>query len=99
MIKKLKAESQESKVKNQKSKTKNCHSESALANEESQSQYFRLFNRTKGIRFINLLLLFIAINFLYGVSLQSDDDIYDRINRNLDMFGKTYRELSLNYVD
>ena len=99
MIKKLKAESQESKFKNQKSKTKNCHSESALANEESQSQYFRLFNRTKGIRFINLLLLFIAINFLYGVSLQSDDDIYDRINRNLDMFGKTYRELSLNYVD
>ena len=28
-----------------------------------------------------------------------DDDIYTDINRNMDVFGKVYKEIALNYVD
>nr|HMS35364.1 S41 family peptidase [Ignavibacteria bacterium] len=28
-----------------------------------------------------------------------DDDIYEKINRNMDLFGQVYKEIALNYVD
>lgn len=31
--------------------------------------------------------------------MERNDDIYDRINRNMDVFGKVYKEVALNYVD
>ncbi|MCX7832677.1 MAG: S41 family peptidase [Ignavibacteria bacterium] len=45
------------------------------------------------------ILIFISINFFYGTTLETHDDIYERINRNLEIFGKTYKEIALNYVD
>ena len=31
--------------------------------------------------------------------LHRDDDIYEKINRNMDLFGQVYKEIALNYVD
>ncbi len=45
------------------------------------------------------IIVFISINFFYGTTFETNDDIYERINRNLDIFGKTYKEIVLNYVD
>jgi carboxyl-terminal processing protease len=41
-----------------------------------------------------LFFVFTAARFGGG-----DDDIYTKINRNLDVFGRVYKEISLNYVD
>jgi carboxyl-terminal processing protease len=32
-------------------------------------------------------------------SFENDGDIYDKINKNMDIFGKVYKEIALNYVD
>lgn len=49
-------------------------------------------------RFYHIFSLFTILIFL-GVGFRGDDDIYDRINRNLDVFGKVFKEVALNYVD
>jgi carboxyl-terminal processing protease len=41
-----------------------------------------------------MFFMFTAARFGGG-----DDDIYTKINRNLDVFGRVYKEISLNYVD
>lgn len=49
--------------------------------------------------------VFLISFFVYSVVASSKlnskppDDIYDRINRNLQKFGEVYREVTLNYVD
>lgn len=47
------------------------------------------------------ILAFAAVTFFAVTGLKSKpgDDIYDKINKNLEKFGKVYREISLNYVD
>lgn len=55
----------------------------------------KIFNRKIWI----YIIIFISVNFFYGTTLETNDDIYERINRNLDIFGKTYKEIALNYVD
>lgn len=45
---------------------------------------------------ITLLLAILLPGFVYS---QYDKDIYDRINKNMDIFGKAYKEIALNYVD
>ncbi|MBK7252555.1 MAG: PDZ domain-containing protein [Ignavibacteria bacterium] len=42
--------------------------------------------------------MFTVIMFL-GVTFSGDDDIYEKINRNMDLFGQVYKEIALNYVD
>ena len=54
--------------------------------------------------FINLprklFLLFIALMLVSGTAFSGgDDDIYTEINRNMDVFGKLYKEIMLDYVD
>jgi len=45
------------------------------------------------------LVLFALISFS-GVSFPGgDDDVYTQINRNMDVFGKLYKEIMLDYVD
>lgn len=46
------------------------------------------------------LIIFIFIAFT-GASLPGggDDDVYTQINRNMDVFGKLYKEIMLDYVD
>ncbi|MEO8666832.1 MAG: S41 family peptidase, partial [Ignavibacteria bacterium] len=41
----------------------------------------------------------IALIFFSGVNISGDDDIYEKINRNMDLFGQVYKEIALNYVD
>ncbi len=48
--------------------------------------------------FFRILSLITILVFL-GVGFRGDDDIYDRINRNMDIFGKVFKEVALNYVD
>jgi carboxyl-terminal processing protease len=48
--------------------------------------------------FNSILILFLLLLSGYGFT-QSDKDIYDRINKNMDIFGKAYKEIALNYVD
>lgn len=43
------------------------------------------------------MLLLIA--FLFSGFFRSDSDIYFKINKSIDIFGRVYKELSLNYVD
>jgi carboxyl-terminal processing protease len=38
-------------------------------------------------------------SFMLGTTYNRETDIYDKINRNMDIFGKVYKEISLNYVD
>ena len=46
-----------------------------------------------------ILLLPIVLFLFLGTALDDDDDIYDKINKNMDIFGKVYKEIALNYVD
>ncbi|MEO8665411.1 MAG: S41 family peptidase [Ignavibacteria bacterium] len=50
------------------------------------------------MKFIPMTLLFSVIFFL-GTNISGDDDIYEKINRNMDLFGQVYKEIALNYVD
>jgi len=49
---------------------------------------------SKILPFMLLFLVFAATKFDGG-----DDDIYTKINRNMDIFGRVYKEIALNYVD
>jgi carboxyl-terminal processing protease len=48
-------------------------------------------------KLIPVLLLFFV--FTGAAPGGGDDDIYTEINRNMDVFGKVYKEIALNYVD
>lgn len=54
--------------------------------------------KLKITRFRILLLPLLLFLFL-GSAFDDDDDIYDKINKNMDIFGKVYKEIALNYVD
>lgn len=45
------------------------------------------------------LVLLIAFTLFLGVNVSGDDDLYEKINRNMDLFGQVYKEIALNYVD
>jgi len=44
-------------------------------------------------------VLLIAFALFLGVNVSGDDDLYEKINRNMDLFGQVYKEVALNYVD
>ncbi|MBM4158211.1 MAG: S41 family peptidase [Ignavibacteria bacterium] len=52
--------------------------------------------RTKKVVYPLLIVLFL---FFTGTTFQGNDDVYDRINKNLDVFGKVYKNVILEYVD
>jgi len=55
-------------------------------------------NSFKIIPLLFVLLLFSS--FLLGNSYNNrQTDIYDKINKNMDVLGKVYREIAINYVD
>ncbi len=54
--------------------------------------------KKNSFRIYSLTLLVIVTLFL-GVTVPGDDDIYGKINRNMDLFGQVYKEIALNYVD
>ncbi len=45
------------------------------------------------------LFFVLLIAFLFSGFFRSDGDIYFKINKSIDIFGRVYKELSLNYVD
>lgn len=45
-----------------------------------------------------LLILLLSVIF-GGYRFGPDDDIYTKINKNMDVFGKVFKEIALNYVD
>ncbi|MGK9367674.1 S41 family peptidase [Melioribacter sp. Ez-97] len=45
------------------------------------------------------LIMLLLIAFLFSGFFRSDSDIYFKINKSIDIFGRVYKELSLNYVD
>lgn len=49
---------------------------------------------TRILPFMLLFLVFTATKFDGG-----DDDLYTQINKNMDIFGRVYKEIALNYVD
>ncbi|MGH2574089.1 MAG: S41 family peptidase [Ignavibacteria bacterium] len=55
----------------------------------------------KTIPLLLLLLIFPGskIVSIHPFGESGDDDIYTRINRNMDIFGRVYKEIALNYVD
>lgn len=48
----------------------------------------------KALPVLFLFLIFTGLKFDGG-----DDDIYVKINKNMDIFGRVYKEIALNYVD
>ena len=47
-----------------------------------------------------LFLALFAFVLFSGAALPGgDDDVYTQINRNMDVFGKLYKEIMLDYVD
>ncbi|HRE40467.1 MAG TPA: S41 family peptidase [Ignavibacteria bacterium] len=52
--------------------------------------------KLKNLKIISLCVLFLVFT---GSVFKGEDDIYDKINKNLDVIGKVYREVTLNYVD
>lgn len=58
---------------------------------DSKKNYFRMLTMTT---LIVAFTLFLGVNTGGG-----DDDIYEKINRNMDLFGQVYKEIALNYVD
>jgi carboxyl-terminal processing protease len=46
--------------------------------------------------FLTVLFLFTGAKFSGG---DGDDDVYTQINKNMDVFGKLYKEIMLDYVD
>jgi len=51
------------------------------------------FNKLYIVIFLTTVIMFT------GVTVTGDDDIYEKINRNMDLFGQVYKEIALNYVD
>ena len=49
------------------------------------------------IKFQVFILIIICI--ILGTTFKGNNDIYDKINRNMDVFGKVYKEVAINYVD
>ncbi|MGQ9798243.1 MAG: S41 family peptidase [Ignavibacterium sp.] len=47
----------------------------------------------------SVLILLIFSAFLLGFYLQRSGDIYYEISKNMEIFGKVYKEISFNYVD
>lgn len=47
----------------------------------------------------NKIVLVIAAVVLFSGFIQSDSDIYFQLNKSIDIYGRVYRELALNYVD
>jgi carboxyl-terminal processing protease len=47
-------------------------------------------------RLLPVLLLFLLFS---GTRFVGDDDIYTQINKNMDLFGRVYKEIALDYVD
>lgn len=45
------------------------------------------------------VIILVTLAFFLGVNISGDDDIYQKINRNMDLFGQVYKEIALNYVD
>jgi carboxyl-terminal processing protease len=47
----------------------------------------------------NLIVIFITISaFIFGFTM-SDADYFFKINKSIDIFGRVYKEIALNYVD
>lgn len=46
-----------------------------------------------------LLLLIVFVSFTGAKMPDGDDDVYTVINRDMDVFGRLYKEIMLNYVD
>ncbi|MDQ3019629.1 MAG: S41 family peptidase [Bacteroidota bacterium] len=55
-------------------------------------------SKTKLIKSYPIAVL-VALMLFLGVNISGDDDIYEKINRNMDLFGQVYKEIALNYVD
>ena len=53
--------------------------------------------RSSFIKFLTVILLFFV--FTGAKPGGGDDDIYTEINKNMDVFGRVYKEVALNYVD
>lgn len=59
----------------------------------------KILNHKKSsfIKFLPVILLFFV--FTGAKPGGGDDDIYTEINKNMDVFGRVYKEIALNYVD
>jgi carboxyl-terminal processing protease len=60
-----------------------------------------MLNPKSKLSFYKLAALSVFILLLGGFKQEpgGDDDIYTKINKNMDVFGKMYKEIVLNYVD
>jgi carboxyl-terminal processing protease len=45
------------------------------------------------------IFIFIAAVFLFSGFITRDNDVYFEINKSIDIFGRVYKEVALNYVD
>jgi len=55
-------------------------------------------NHTKKPKLILWILLGLTVIYS-GLTFYGDDDVYEKINRNMNLFGQVYKEIAMNYVD
>ncbi len=48
---------------------------------------------------IRILVLGLATAAMFGFTLPGDDDFFFKMNKSIDIFGRVYREIAMNYVD
>lgn len=53
----------------------------------------------KFMKKINAKFFLVPVLIIISAFAQGDSDIYFKMNKSIDIFGKIYREISLNYVD
>lgn len=51
------------------------------------------------IRKASVFILSVLVISYLGLAYSGDDDVYEKINRNMNLFGQVYKEIALNYVD
>lgn len=51
------------------------------------------------IKKASIFILSVLVISYLGLAYSGDDDIYEKINRNMNLFGQVYKEIALNYVD
>ena len=56
-------------------------------------------NKLNFLKKLALLMIFLAFTGAGLSAGDGDDDVYTQINKNMDVFGKLYKEIMLDYVD
>lgn len=65
----------------------------------SPEDFMKRFDRWKSITIVSAILVLVVVSFAFVRFDDSDADYFLKINKSIDIFGRVYREVTMNYVD